>query len=86
MKLIMFTDDFSLEVSFLEHREMFSYILICMVMESWTLSLFMAGPKSKLEGTRFVHKRRSYLAEIAEAIIAQRGLEKKVCLFGDTFT
>ena len=25
---------------------MFSYILICIAMESWTLSLFMAGPKS----------------------------------------
>ena len=37
-----------------------------MAMESWTLSLFMAGPKSKLEATRFVQKRCKYLAEIAE--------------------
>ena len=45
---------------------MFSYILICMAMESWNLSLFMAGPTSKLEATRFVQKRCTYLAEIAE--------------------
>ena len=45
---------------------MFSYILICIAMESWTLSLFMARPKSKLEATRFVPKRCTYLVEIAE--------------------
>ena len=45
---------------------MFCYILICMAMESWTLSLFMAGPKNKLEATRFVQKRCTYLAELAE--------------------
>ena len=33
----------------------------CMAVESWTLSLFMAGPKSKLEATRFVHKRCTHL-------------------------
>ena len=31
-----------------------SYILICMAMESWTLSLFMAWPRSVLEATRYV--------------------------------
>ena len=45
---------------------MFSYILICIAMVSWTLSLFMAGPKSKLNPTRFVQKRCTYLAEIAK--------------------
>ena len=45
---------------------MLSFILICMAMESWTLSLFVAGPKRKLEATRFVQKRCTYLAEIAE--------------------
>ena len=63
-----------------------SYILIYIAMESWTLSLFMAGPKSKLEATRFVQKRCTYLAEIAEEIIEPRVLEKEVCLFADTFT
>ena len=38
-----------------------------MIMESYTLSLFMAGPKSRLEATRFVQKR----VYISEADIAE---------------
>ena len=34
-----------------------SYILIYIAMESWTLSLFMAGQKSKLAATRFVQNK-----------------------------
>ena len=45
---------------------MFSNILICMPTESRILSLFMGRQKSKLEATRFVKKRCTYLAEIGE--------------------
>ena len=59
---------------------MFSYILISIAMESWTLSLFMAGPKSVLEATTFVQKRCTYLAEIAEENNRTMGFGEK-CLF-----
>ena len=65
---------------------MLSYILIYMAMESWTLSLFMAGPKNKLGATRFVKKGVHIKLKSPRKIIAQRVLEKKVCLFADTFT
>ena len=55
-------------------------ILLRMAMESWTLVLFMAGPKSVLE---VVHISR---VEIAEKNNHPRVLERSVCLFGDTFT
>ena len=49
--------------------------------------MFMAGPKSWLEATRFVH-RKVYTseAEIAEKNNKPQVLEKKVYLFADTFT
>ena len=58
-----------------------------MAMESWSLILLIAGPKSKLEATRFVQKRCTYLAEIAKENNRTTSFgEKKVCLFADTFT
>ena len=65
---------------------MLSYILIYMATESWTLRLFMAGPKSKLEATRFVQKGVPIKPKSPRKIIEPRVLEKKVCLFADTFT
>ena len=42
----------------------------CIFLSVWPwkvgLSLFIAGPKNKLEATRFLRKRCTYLAEIAE--------------------
>ena len=64
---------------------MLSHIFIYMAMESKTLSLFMAGPKSRLEGTRFIQKRCTYLRpKSPRKIMEPRVLEKKVCLFADT--
>ena len=54
-------------------------LLFCSVWP-WKIRPFMAGPKSVFE---MVHISR---AEIAEENILQRVLEKRVCLFADTFT
>ena len=61
---------------------MFSYILIFIAMESWTLSLLMAGPESKLETTDLSKKS----PKSPRKIIEPRVLEIKVCLIADTFT
>ena len=61
--------------------------LYFLTMESWTLSLFMAVPKSVLEATRVVQRRCTYQRpKSPRKIIEPRVLEKKglfVC--GNTY-
>ena len=48
----------------------------------------MAGPKSRLEATRFVQQIKMYIfeAEIAEENNRATSFGEKACLFADTFT
>ena len=57
-----------------------------MAVESWTLSLFMAGPKSRLKAARFVQKGCTYLRpKLSKKITESRVIEKEVRLVADTF-
>ena len=75
---------FVLTLDHIENAFICFFILYCH--GKLDLSLFMAGPKSRLEATRFVRIRCTHLwPKLPRKVIEPRVLETMVCLIADAF-